>query len=205
MKWTKILGLIFLISVTIFGVNSKKPKEKPEWAKKSILDFTDADMARLEEQWEEDDEPLPDDELPDGHPLKPTPLVDFNKLDMSDPEGVLKATKKGKTIMMFVRVSGNPSRAEAEEITALWQTSLWNNHIQLERFMLEDDRCIFMFKDGAMAWESKDFLVEQERCQEVTIEQKSYYGKFTEQYKMEQQEDKGKKKEKSKKKKTDEL
>lgn len=35
--------------------------------------------------------------------------------------------------MTFVKVSGNPSRAEAEDITKLWQTSLWNNQIQAEK------------------------------------------------------------------------
>lgn len=35
--------------------------------------------------------------------------------------------------MTFVQVSGQPSRQEAEELTQLWQTSLWNNHIQAER------------------------------------------------------------------------
>ena len=34
-----------------------------------------------------------------------------------------------------------------------------------------------MLKDGAMAWEVKDFLVQQDRCEEVTIEGKNYPGK----------------------------
>ena len=52
---------------------------------------------------------------------------------MSNPENILKATKKGKSLMAFVAVSGGPTRNEAEEITKLWQTSLWNNQIQAER------------------------------------------------------------------------
>ena len=44
------------------------------------------------------------------------------------------------------------------------------------------------FKDGSIAWEAKDFLIEQERCLEVTIEQKSYHGKHTKAYKKEQEE-----------------
>lgn len=43
--------------------------------------------------------------------------------------------------------------------------------------MVDDDRAIFMFKDGAMAWDAKDFLVQQDQCKEVTIENKPYYGK----------------------------
>lgn len=78
--------------------------------------------------------------------------------------------------MTFVSVDGNPTREEAETITKLWQTSLWNNHIQAERYMVDDDRAIFLFKDGAQAWEAKDYLVQQERCKGVTIENKEYPG-----------------------------
>ena len=44
------------------------------------------------------------------------------------------------------QVSGYPTREETEELTSLWQTGLWNSHIQADRFLLEDDRAIFMFK-----------------------------------------------------------
>ena len=43
--------------------------------------------------------------------------------------------------------------------------------------MVDDNRAIFMFSDGSQAWEAKDFLVEQDRCQDVVIEGKSYPGK----------------------------
>lgn len=43
--------------------------------------------------------------------------------------------------------------------------------------MVDDDRAIFMFRDGSQAWEAKSFLVEQERCSSVTIENKVYPGK----------------------------
>lgn len=49
------------------------------------------------------------------------------------------------------------------------------------RYLIADDRAIFMFRDGAQAWDAKDFLIEQERCQEVTIENKQYPGKYYEQ------------------------
>lgn len=98
---------------------------------------------------------------------------------MSNPENLLKLTKKGKTLMTFVSVLGSPTRDESETITKLWQTSLWNNHIQAERYMVDDNRAIFMFKDGAQAWEAKDFLVDQEQCESVTIENKVYNGKYS--------------------------
>lgn len=61
------------------------------------------------------------------------PQIDLNNLDASDPEGLLQATKKGRTLMTFVEVTGSPTKDETEDLTKLWQTSLWNNHIQAER------------------------------------------------------------------------
>ena len=37
--------------------------------------------------------------------------------------------------MTFVQVSGEPTRVEAEELTKLWQSALWNSHIQAERYV----------------------------------------------------------------------
>lgn len=96
---------------------------------------------------------------------------------MSNPEALLQQTKKGRTVMTFVTVSGEPTKNEAEEITKLWQTSLWNSHIQAERYMIDDNRAIFMFKDGEQSWAAKDFLIDQDRCMSVTLENKVYEGK----------------------------
>lgn len=57
----------------------------------------------------------------------------MSQIDASNPEAMLKMSKKGRTLMVFVSVSENPTKDEAEEITKLWQSSLWNNHIQAER------------------------------------------------------------------------
>ena len=47
--------------------------------KKDIRDYTDADMERLYEQWEEnDEEELPDDEKPEH--LRPKPGIDVEEL-----------------------------------------------------------------------------------------------------------------------------
>lgn len=134
-------------------------------------------MERLLDQWEEDEEPLPPDELPEY--LRPPVPLDLQGADMKDPENLLKVSKKGKTLMTFVAVSGNPSKDETEQITSLWHTSLRNAHIIAERYLVDDSRAIFMFNDGSQAWEAKDFLIEQERCQSVTIENKVYDGKFS--------------------------
>jgi len=162
---------------------------KKDWKKKDIRDYSDADLERLSEQWDEDDEPLPLDELPEWDPRKPQPKVDLSDPELlKNPEALLQATKKGKTLMVFVKVAGNPSKDEAETITSIWQTGMWNSHIHCDRYPLDDNRYIFMFKDGAVAWEAKDFLIEQDKCLEVTIEQKVYHGKHTEAYKKEQDE-----------------
>jgi len=170
---------IYVIFSALIVVYSKKysDSEKPEWAKKDIRDFSDADLERLLDQWEEDEEPLEEDELPEH--LRPQPQIDMSKLDPSDPEGLLTATKKGRTLMTFVTVSGKPTRQETEEITKLWQTSLWNNHIQAERYLVDDNRAIFLFKDGSQAWIAKEHLVEQEKCESVMIESKVYPGKYS--------------------------
>lgn len=54
MKLIVIFYIIISILVISKTATSKKydKKEKPEWAKKDIRDFTDADMERLLEQWE---------------------------------------------------------------------------------------------------------------------------------------------------------
>lgn len=54
----------------------------------------------------------------------------------------------------------------------------------ISRYLVADDRAIFLFKDGSQAWDAKEFLIEQERCKEVVIENKSYYGKHTEEVRI---------------------
>ncbi|XP_028133896.1 LDLR chaperone boca [Diabrotica virgifera virgifera] len=171
--------VIFCVLLLGFHVMGKKSKdgEKPEWAKKDIRDYTEADMERLLDQWEEDEEPLEPDELPEH--LRPMPQINLNQMDPNNPEDMLQATKKGRTLMTFIQVAGNPSRDETEELTKLWQTSLWNNHIQAERYLVDDNRAIFLFKDGSQAWVAKDYLLEQEKCESMTIESKVYPGKYS--------------------------
>jgi len=49
------------------------------------------------------------------------------------PDDLMKMTKKGKTVMMFVNLDGNPTREECEALSSLWQGALRNDHIQAER------------------------------------------------------------------------
>ncbi|ELW70703.1 LRP chaperone MESD [Tupaia chinensis] len=146
----------------------------PQKKKKDIRDYNDADMARLLEQWEKDDD-IEEGDLPE-HKRPPAP-VDFSQIDPGKPESILKMTKKGKTLMMFVTVSGSPTEKETEEITSLWQGSLFNANYDVQRFIVGSDRAIFMLRDGSYAWEIKDFLVSQDRCADVTLEGQVYPGK----------------------------
>ncbi|XP_061383789.1 LDLR chaperone boca [Danaus plexippus] len=171
----KCLYLIILVCVTLTSAKKYNDEEKPAWAKKDIRDFSDADMERLFDQWEEDEDPLPEDELPE-HLRKP-PSLDLTKLDMSNPESVLQATKKGQTVMMFVTVANKPTRHRTEELTKIWQSGLWSAHIQAERYLIDDDRAIFMFKDGSQAWTAKEYLTDQDELKDVQLESQTYPGK----------------------------
>lgn len=42
--------------------------------------------------------------------------------------------------------------------------------------MVDDNRAIFMYKDGSQAWDAKDFLIQQEDCVDVTIESQVFKG-----------------------------
>uniref|UniRef100_A0A3B3U0C8 LRP chaperone MESD n=1 Tax=Poecilia latipinna TaxID=48699 RepID=A0A3B3U0C8_9TELE len=113
-------------------------------------------------------------DLPE-HRRSPPP-VDFSKVDPSKPEDLLKMSKKGRTLMVFATVSGNPSEKETEEITGLWQGSLFNANYDVQRFVVGSNRVIFMLRDGSLAWEVKDFLVAQQRCADVTVEGQVFPG-----------------------------
>jgi len=45
------------------------------------------------------------------------------------------------------------------------------------RYVVGSNRVLLMLKDGSQAWEVKDFLTRQDRCDVVTIEGKDYPGK----------------------------
>lgn len=78
------------------------------------------------------DDDIEEGDLPE-HKRPPAP-IDFSKIDPGKPESILKLTKKGKTLMMFVTVSGNPTEKETEEITSLWQGSLFNANYDVQRY-----------------------------------------------------------------------
>ncbi|XP_045929665.1 LRP chaperone MESD [Micropterus dolomieu] len=169
-RWRCVAFLLCTYLLCVLATGSKDNPKK----KKDIRDYNDADMARLLEQWEKDDD-IEEGDLPE-HKRAPPP-IDFSKVDPSKPEELLKMSKKGRTLMVFATVSGDPTEKETEEITGLWQGSLFNANFDLQRFVVGSNRVIFMLRDGSMAWEVKDFLVAQERCADVTVEGQVFPGK----------------------------
>ncbi|XP_077567845.1 LRP chaperone MESD [Stigmatopora nigra] len=161
-----------LFCTCLFHSLASNIKDKAK--KKDIRDYNDADMARLLEQWEKDDD-IEEGDLPEHR--RASPPIDFSKIDQSKPEELLKISKKGRTLMVFATVSGEPTEKETEEITGLWQGSLFNANYDIQRFVVGSDRVIFMLRDGSLAWEVKDFLLTQERCLDVTVEGQVFPGK----------------------------
>jgi len=94
-----------------------------------------------------------------------------------EPEHVMKISKKGQTLMMFATVSGSPTRKETEQITQIWWAGLKNALYDVNRHVINDDRILLVLTDGSQAYEIKDFLIKQERCKEVTIDNRVYHGK----------------------------
>ena len=51
---------------------------------------------------------------------------------------------------------------------------LQNGHIQTQLFVVTDDKVLLMVADGSLAWDVKDFLIQQPDCVEVLLEQRTY-------------------------------
>ncbi|XP_056666567.1 LRP chaperone MESD-like [Monodelphis domestica] len=138
-RWQCLALALFFTSDLLFCLVSEDEDMKamaqphPPRKKKDIHDYNDADMARLLEQWEKDDD-IEEGDLPEHE--RPSPPIDFSQIDPGKPESILKMTKKGKTLMMFATVSGNSTEKETEEITSLWQGSLFNANYDVQRFIV---------------------------------------------------------------------
>ena len=161
--------LLFYVEASI----DTKSGKKKSWKDKDIRDMTDADLDHLLDQWEENEEPLEPDELPEH--LRPSPQIDISKLDMSNPDNILKMTKKGKGVMMFVDTEEDVSVEQADVIMKIWQTSLQNNHIIAERYPIDTKRSVFLFREGSQAVDAKNFLLQQPELSHVTLEGQIYY------------------------------
>lgn len=157
-------------------------------------------MEKLFDQWEEnDDDDLEEDELPphkrqqkqvDIEELKLKVCLLFSilslQLQAKNPEDLVRLTKRGQTVMMFVGVV-DPSlpgkkdiRPFTEHWTNMWQSALYNNHVDcqvffdfqffyhdFQVFIIDDNRAIFMFREGSQAFEAKQYLIKQPQVTEV--------------------------------------
>ena len=74
-------------------------------------------------------------------------------------------------------MSGNPSSKEANELTAIWEIGLSNNHIEATRYLLDDKTVLFQIMNGQQAYEARDFFVDQEGCYTVSLDSKTTYGR----------------------------
>lgn len=171
------IGLMFII-VAVLAEKDPKLERKEKLKKKDISDWDDGDVETVFEEWEDNDEELPDDELPFHHPKKKQQGMGLNIEDMKKktPEELSRLSQKGKQIMMFVTATTS-KRDDTERVTQLWATSLFNANYEVNRYIIEDNRAIFMINDGSLAWEIKDFLVKQNECEEVAIDKETFDGK----------------------------
>lgn len=178
----KVLVALLVFSEIMAVCSSQIPVETASSRKKKDLSsYSDADLERLYEEWEKND---PDDDDDDDLEKRKPPVVDLKDHNLKDksPEELLKLTKKGQTLMMFVNVR-NPKaptekdRSFTEKRTELWRSMLRNNHIICQVFLIDDDRAIFMFPDGSQAFEAKDFLLQQDEVTEVSMEGQQYTNK----------------------------
>lgn len=66
---------------------------------------------------------------------QPPKNTGFNIDDLKgkSQDEIMAMTKKGKPLMIMVSVSDNPTKDETERITALWQTSLFNANLEIQR------------------------------------------------------------------------
>ncbi|RNA00676.1 LDLR chaperone boca [Brachionus plicatilis] len=168
-----VVAAIFCIFLVSESVQQSKPK-------KNLVDMTDAEIEKLAEEWDKDEEELPEDEKP-LHERKNfgQPIDVQNFLKSGNPgEAVKMFNKKNKPMMIFVEVNKKLNKLQAEEKTKLWATSLFNAHYEVNRFMVDDHQAIFMINDGSKSWEIKDYLIQQKDCNLVTIDQDKYPGKY---------------------------
>lgn len=181
-----VLSVTLVVCICIICLPSRAAEDEKSSAKtskttkkhklpKDPLFMTEIDLEHLYDEWEEsDDEPLPPDELPPH--TRPIPRPN-EEIMIKDPEALMRASKKGKTVMAFVTVANNPTKEETETLTQRWQVGLTNNHMKCERFVIADDRAIFVFEDGSLAFEAKDYLIDQPELKEYSIDNRSWHGK----------------------------
>ncbi|XP_002155517.1 LDLR chaperone boca isoform X1 [Hydra vulgaris] len=174
----QFLFKLFLLFNILIVASSKNSKQKVNKIGKNVGDYNDVDVEKLLDQWNENDEDDEDEDTDDPR-LKPRPKINMEEIFKAggSQEEILKASKKGQPLMIFANVAGNPSRKETETVSALWQTSLRNNQIQVQRYVISDNRVLFQLEDGSQAFEIKDYLTSLNTCESVSFENLNFPGK----------------------------
>ena len=99
-------------------------------------------------------------------------LENMIKTENFDPQDLIKKSKKGKPVMIFVSVAGSPpDQAHTDRVSARWVQSLQNAHITVERYVVAPDRVLLLTQDGSKAWEIKDYLTTLSDCTTVSFDQ----------------------------------
>uniref|UniRef100_A0A8C9S4L1 LRP chaperone MESD n=1 Tax=Scleropages formosus TaxID=113540 RepID=A0A8C9S4L1_SCLFO len=90
---------------------------------------------------------------------QPPPHVHVSQTDpsKSSRRNSLKMRKKGKMLMVLVTISDDPTEKVMEEISSLWQRSLFSANFNIQRFVVPSSHVIFMLRDRNYTWEIKDF------------------------------------------------
>ena len=184
-----LIFFVVVLQVTLGSLaskdNTKKKKKEADVSKKEklkigkkVTDYTDNDIEKLLDQWDENDDDYEDEE--DDKPwLKPKPKIDMQKIMASggNKEDIVMASKKGQPLMIFANVAGNPTKKQTDKISAMWQQSLQNANIQVQRYIVSDNRVLLQVSDGSLAFQIKDFLVTQDTCESVSFENMDFDGK----------------------------
>ncbi|CAF1606864.1 unnamed protein product [Adineta ricciae] len=157
--------LIYTLNVTFAAYGDHKHRDP--------IDYTDDDVNRLFEQWEENDEDgsSKDDE---DDPRKYQPK---GPLTGKDPEKLFAQMKKGQATMVTALVAGNPTKRETEQIAQIWWMGLRNALYDVHKFVADNNKIIFGIDDGSRIYEIKEFLINQPECYEVIIDQQTFPGR----------------------------
>ena len=129
--------------------------------------LSDADIQKISEQWEEDEE--------DEQAMEPPTVPGAEPYPEPEDDDPLKLSSSDRPTMIRVTLSGPPrSRRDTEDITKLWQVGLLNANIPTERYYVNEKDVIYMTQRGENAVEIKNFLVKQPECLSVRLGNNEY-------------------------------
>ena len=98
-------------------------------------------------------------------------------LKVNNDQKRFKDNKKGQQVMLHVTINGQPNRHTTEQITNSWLDSFYDANLECQKFLVSDDSALFITNDGSLAWEMKEFLIKQDRCDYVKIDNETFNGK----------------------------